>query len=113
MAEKKKQEVIQESEEIKNEETPKNVEEKVSPEEARRAYLNEKVPFKAYKDKKIADDIFVCVNGKTFLIQRGVQVNIPRYVYLALEASERQKGVVVDMATEQAKNYDAKRARLS
>ena len=55
-------------------------------------FLHERIPFSAFKDSgKYKDDLIVIVNGKTFQIQRGVQVMIPRYVYLAIEQSERQR----------------------
>jgi hypothetical protein len=56
------------------------------------AYLNERVPFRAFKDNdKYKDDLIVIVNGKTWQIQRGVTVMIPRYVYLTILQAERQK----------------------
>lgn len=46
----------------------------------------DKVDFYAFKDGgKYKDDIFVAVNGKTFKIQRGKHVKIPRYVAAVLE----------------------------
>jgi len=55
-------------------------------------YLNERIPFRAFKDnEKYKDDLIVIVNGKTWQIQRGVTVMIPRYVYLAIAQAERQK----------------------
>ena len=55
-------------------------------------YLNERVSFMAFKDNKdYKDDITVCVNGKLFVIQRGVPVMIPRYVYFAIQNSEAQR----------------------
>lgn len=58
--------------------TPRNIQD----------WLNERVPFFAFKDNdKYKDDIVVGVNGKTFIIQRGVEVMIPRYVKMVLEDS--------------------------
>jgi hypothetical protein len=55
-------------------------------------YLSEKVPFRAFKDNdKYKDDIVVIINGKSWVIQRGIQVMIPRFVLHAIENSERQK----------------------
>lgn len=57
-------------------------------------YMNEKVPFYAiYDGDRYKDDITVTVNGKTWQIQRGKHVQIPRFVFEAIMASERQKGV--------------------
>lgn len=55
-------------------------------------WLHERVPFRAiYDGEKYKDDIVVTINGRTTVIQRGVDVMIPRYVYLAIIDSERQK----------------------
>jgi len=55
-------------------------------------FLNERVPFYAMLDDgKYKDDIFQTVNGKTWQIQRGENVMIPRFVYLAIMDAERQK----------------------
>lgn len=57
-----------------------------------KAYWKELVPFKAiYDGDKYKDDIFVGVNGKSWLIKRGEEVMIPRNVLAAIEDSERQK----------------------
>lgn len=54
-------------------------------------YLNEKVPFYAFRDNdKYKDDIHVGVNGYNYVIQRGVTVMIPRFVKNILEDAERQ-----------------------
>lgn len=46
----------------------------------------DKVDFYAFKDNdKYKDDIFVAVNGRSFKIQRGKHVRIPRYVAEVLE----------------------------
>ena len=34
---------------------------------------------------------FVGVNGKTFLIQRGVEVEVPKYVAVAIENNRRMR----------------------
>ncbi len=60
-------------------------------EKERNDYLNEKVSFMAMRDDdKYVDDITVTVNGKNFVIKRGVQVSLPRYVFNILEAQQRQ-----------------------
>lgn len=68
-----------------------------SPEDIK-AWLNERVPFIAFKDNdKYKDDIVVGVNGKTFIIQRGKQVMIPRYVKLHLDSSMAQEAYAADV----------------
>lgn len=53
--------------------------------------LDELVKYKAFKDNgKYKDDITVIVNGKSWRIQRGVWVEIPRYVYNVIVQSEEQ-----------------------
>jgi hypothetical protein len=65
---------------------------KKSLKERQQEFLNELVPFMAFKDNdKYKDDLVIIVNGKTWQIQRGVQVMIPRYVYLAHRQAEKQK----------------------
>lgn len=55
-----------------------------------------------FKDgDKYKDDVFVAVNGKTYQIQRGVTVSVPKYVKEVLDNSARQ-----DMAA--AKYMEAK-----
>lgn len=55
-------------------------------------WLNELVTVRLFKDgEKYKEDVFVSVNSKTWLIQRGVSVRIPRYVALQLEANQRQE----------------------
>lgn len=54
-------------------------------------WLNQRVTVKLMKDsERYKDDVFVGVNGKGWLIKRGVPVQIPRYVALALEQSMTQ-----------------------
>ena len=58
----------------------------------RKEYLNELVPFTPFKDDgRYKYPIFVGVNGRTWLIPRGVQSMIPRYVYNFIQANMRQE----------------------
>lgn len=53
--------------------------------------MEELVEIKLFKDKdKYKDDLFVCVNGQKFLIQRGVPVKVPRYIKEVLDNAEQQ-----------------------
>lgn len=55
-------------------------------------HLNEKVPFYAiYDGERYKDDIVVTINGKSWQIQRGENVMIPRFVFNAIMDAERQK----------------------
>lgn len=43
------------------------------------------------KDNGEMDDVFVSVNGEKYLIQRGVEVEVPEFVAAALQDSNNQK----------------------
>ncbi len=59
--------------------------------EARKAYMNEYVDVKLFKDTgKYKDDVFVSVNGETCLIKRGERVKIKRKFAEVLDASDFQ-----------------------
>ncbi len=50
-----------------------------------------KVKIKLFKDStNYKDDVFVSVNGESFQIQRGVEVEVPEYVAEVLANSEAQ-----------------------
>lgn len=66
---------------------PEQVESSITPAQ----YLEERIPFKAFKDNKdYKDDLVVIVNGERAQIQRGKTVMIKRKHWLALENAERQ-----------------------
>ena len=53
--------------------------------------LKQRVPYKAFKDDgKYKDDLVVIVNGHNFIIQRGIEVQLPQYVVLVLESKDRE-----------------------
>lgn len=77
-------------------------------------YLQERIPFRAFKDgNKYSEDISVQVNGKIWQIQRGIQVMIPRFVYLALEQSERQLAEAATREAQLVKEFEGKRGILT
>ena len=62
--------------------------ERIRKQEAR---LNEPVTIQLFKDgNKYRDDVFVSVNDKTWQIQRGVPVTVPRIVAEVLQQSQEQ-----------------------
>lgn len=64
-------------------------------------YLNEKVKHTFFKDEdKYADDINVTINGHTWTIQRGVTVNLPRFVLDAVLDAENQAKVAANKMSE-------------
>jgi len=48
------------------------------------------------KSREHMDDVFVGVNGETFLIQRGVEVEVPDYVKEVLDNKERMNNLALD-----------------
>lgn len=59
---------------------------------------NELVTIKLFKDKgKYAADVTVIHNGKSWLIKRGVEVQVPRKVAQIIADSEAQKGYTADL----------------
>ena len=59
--------------------------------EERKAYLNELVEVRLFRDNnKYKDDVYVAVNGENCQIKRGVPVKIKRKFALVLEDSDVQ-----------------------
>ena len=68
--------------------------------------LDELVKYRAFKDNdKYKDDITVIVNGKPWRIQRGVDVEIPRYVHNVIMQSEEQDLKAANFAEEKQDAY--------
>ena len=66
--------------------------------EAQLKKANELVRIKLFKDKgKYFDDVTVIINGKSYLIKRGVEVEVPRKVAQVIADSERQRGYAADI----------------
>ena len=66
------------------------------------------VPIRLFKDSdRYKDDLFVSVNGQTFLIQRGVDVEVPWYVAEVIQnaiRSDNQADERLRLAMEELKN---------
>ncbi len=59
--------------------------------EERKAYLNELVEVRLFKDNnKYKDDVYVSINGENCVIKRGIPVKIKRKFALLLETSDIQ-----------------------
>ena len=68
----------------------------------------EMVMIRLFKDaNKYKDDVTVCVNGKVWRIQRGVNVEVPKYVADVLERSQDQDTQTANLINEQQIEYDA------
>ena len=66
-------------------------EEQKKVEENEKAYWNELVKVKLFKDNnKYKDDVFVSVNGENCVIKRGIEVEIKRKFAAVLENSDLQ-----------------------
>ena len=71
------------------------------------AKMKEVVTVNLFKDNdKYADDVFVAVNGESFLIKRGIDVKVPRYVKEVLDNAKIQAQAAANMMTELADEYE-------
>jgi hypothetical protein len=52
------------------------------------------------------DDKWCCVNGKPYLIKRGVEVEVPEYVAEVLRNEEEMLAICMAYEAEAAKNAD-------
>ena len=76
-------------------------------------WYDELVPMRLFKDTgKYQDDVFVAVNGKGFLIQRGVSVEVPRYVAQVLDQSMDQDQKAAELMDREARSYQGKSKEL-
>lgn len=55
-----------------------------------------KVKIKIPKTRDNMDDVYVAVNGKSFLIKRGVTVEVPDYVAEVIEHSEEMQAAAME-----------------
>ena len=90
----------------------KTPEELQAEEEAReKAWLEEKVPIRLFKDNdRYKDDVYVCVNGERLLIKRGENVEIPRKFALVLEQSAQQDTATANLIEEKSTTFAAEAA---
>lgn len=91
--------------------TPEIIAGEMTPEQKAAAieqWLNEKVPFFAFKDnERYKDDIVVWVNDEYCKIQRGKHVMIKRKFLLELESSARQKQYAAEVQDGFTSQFDA------
>ena len=68
------------------------------------SWLTARVPFTAPLVDGEDSHLFCCVGGRTFLIERGVQVRLPRYVVLALQdaAAQKRKAAVLQRSLQRS-----------
>ena len=68
--------------------------------------LEELETIRLFKDnERYRDDVFVSVNGRTFQIKRGVEVQVPRYVQEVLDNSMSQDMVAAAMVDKLEAGY--------
>jgi hypothetical protein len=70
--------------------------------------MREPVTIELFKDNdKYKDDVFVAVNGKSYQIQRGVPVTVPRFVKEALDHSQFQDRAAAKYVAKLVGDYDS------
>lgn len=66
-----------------------------------------------FKDgDKYKDDVFVAVNGKTYQIQRGVPVKVPRFVKEVLDNSMKQDMAAVRYMEKEQEKFEKEAKKL-
>lgn len=70
-------------------------------------YMKEPVTIKLFKDNgKYKDDVYVCVNDKSYLIRRGVEVTVPRFIEQTLKNSLCQDEYVASLVERLSTDYE-------
>ena len=101
-AEKKAQEIVRKAGETAP--AAKTVSKEI---QKREKELQEPVTVKLFKDNKnYKDDGFVAVNGRTFQIKRGVEVQVPRYVKEVLDHSVQQDEAPAEFIESKEREYE-------
>lgn len=96
----------QKAEKKKAEEAAKAAEAKLEAEKAQKTAkpsAEKKVKIKLYKDKNVKEDVQVFLNGRQFIIQRGVEVEVPAGVAEILANKERMLNAIDAYDAEHAK----------
>ena len=57
--------------------------------------------------------MLVIVNGESWLIKRGVTVQVPRKVVEALQLADAQTSAAADIISDYEENYEAKKGQLT
>lgn len=78
------------------------------------SHLNDPVTIQLFKDgNKYKDDVFVSINDKNYLIQRGVPVTVPRIVAQVLQQSQEQDIAAAAYREAQQREYKEATIRLN
>lgn len=86
----KKTDVTEETLEIIEEEKPKRTTKKAAEVDPVAAYDLQRIPYKLPFDRNDNSDQPVLLNGKSYLLRRGVEVMIPRNVAAVLDQQQEQ-----------------------
>lgn len=75
---------------------------------------NEPVTIRLFKDSdKYKSDVFVCINGESWLIKRGESVQVPRKVADVLALADDQIGAAADVISEYEEIYNERKDQLT
>ena len=70
------------------------------------APFSETVKIKLFKDGgKYKDDVFVCINGRSCQVQRGVEVEVPVEVAYVLEQSSNQDNATANLIDQLSRDF--------
>lgn len=73
------------------------------------AYMKELVPVRLFVDNdKYKNDVVVAVNGVTYIIKRGVDVEVPRFVKEVIDNSIAQDGATARMLQGLSNDFETK-----
>ena len=69
--------------------------------------MKQPVTIKLFKDNgRYKDDVYVSVNDRSFLIKRGVEVTVPRFIEQALKNSLAQDEYVASLVEQLTNDYE-------
>ncbi|MBO5105654.1 MAG: hypothetical protein J6C29_02035 [Clostridia bacterium] len=69
--------------------------------------MKKPVTIKLFKDNgRYRDDVYVSVNDRSFLIKRGVEVTVPRFIEQALKNSLSQDEYVASLVEKLQSDYE-------
>ena len=69
--------------------------------------FEDKVKIKLFKDNgKYSKAVYAAVNGRSYMIPRGIEVEVPRCVVEALKTSEEQDMATNEMIQELEKQFE-------
>jgi len=74
---------------------------------ANEEYMKQPVTIKLFKDNgKYRDDVYVAVNDRSYLIKRGVEVTVPRFIEQALKNSLSQDEYVASLVEKLQSDFE-------